>query len=91
MMAKKSFIQAPQPKALSDAEIAHFVEKGIGKDNGVTGNEAGSKETLMRLAFLLPVRQHNRFKSACALQGLKMADEIRAFIQERTEELEKGL
>jgi hypothetical protein len=45
----------------------------------------------MRLAFLLPVRQHNRFKSACALQGVKMADEIRAFIQERTEELEKGL
>jgi hypothetical protein len=81
-MSKKSFTAAPQPKTLSPAEITRYVEKGPGKDNGATDTE-------MRLAFLLPKRLHNRFKSACAARGLKMAEEIRALVERRTEELER--
>jgi hypothetical protein len=44
----------------------------------------------MRLAFVLPVKLHSRFKSICAAQGIKMADVLRLFVERRTEELERG-
>ena len=81
-MSKKSFITAPQPRTLSPAELG-FVDKGPGKDHVPTEKE-------MRLAFLLPVRLHSRFKSICAARGLKMAEEIRTLVERRTEELERG-
>jgi hypothetical protein len=43
----------------------------------------------MRLAFLLWVGLHSRFKSAWAARGLKMAEEIGTLVERRTEELER--
>jgi hypothetical protein len=44
----------------------------------------------MRLAFLLPVRLHTRFKIVRAARQQRMADEIRVFLERRIEELEIG-
>jgi hypothetical protein len=82
-MPKKSFVSAPQPKELSPAVMQHYVNQGGGKDHVPTEKE-------MRLAFLLPAVLHSRFKSVCASRGVKMADEIRTFVERRTHELEKG-
>jgi hypothetical protein len=78
----KAFNTAPQPKTLSSAD-KHFIEKGPGKDNVPSSRE-------VRLAFLLPMPLHSRFKSLCASRGLKMADEIRGLLERRIEELESG-
>jgi hypothetical protein len=82
-MAKKSFVEAPPPpKALSAADLG-FINNGPGKDNVPA-------EAEMRLAFVLPVSLHTRFKSICATRRIKMADELRIFVERRTAELEKG-
>lgn len=83
-MANKSglFATATQPKVLSSVE-ERFINNGPGKDNVPA-------EAEMRLAFVLPVSLHTRFKSVCAARRIKMADELRLFVERRTAELEKG-
>jgi hypothetical protein len=81
-MTKKTFAEAPQPKTLSPEDEA-FIKNGPGKDNAPAEPE-------MRLAFVLPISLHTRFKSVCAARRLKMADEMRILVEKRTEELEKG-
>ena len=40
-------------------------------------------ESMKRLTIDIPASLHSRIKSQCALQGSKMADEIRLLLEER--------
>jgi hypothetical protein len=71
-----------RPKRLSAADLG-FINNGPGKDNVPDEEE-------IRLAFVLPVSLHTRFKSICATRRIKMADELRLFVERRTAELERG-
>ncbi len=53
--------------------------------NGNTSNEP-----VKRLTIDVPVSLHQRVKSQCALQGLKMADVIRELLEQRFEEPAKA-
>lgn len=43
---------------------------------------------IVRLTIDVPETDHTRFKTACAMTKRKMVDEVRAFIERRTAELE---
>jgi len=45
---------------------------------------------MKRLTIDLEATQHTRFKSLCAQQGLKMADELRRLLDLRIAEIERG-
>jgi hypothetical protein len=62
----KAFKETPQPPmpTLSAAAL-NYVEKGPGKDR------VSQKDQEMRLAFLLPVRLHTRFKPFVRPGGLR--------------------
>ncbi|WP_437191122.1 hypothetical protein [Planctomicrobium sp. SH527] len=49
-------------------------------------NGNASSEPVKRLTIDVPVSLHQRVKSQCALQGLKMADVIRELLEQRFEE-----
>lgn len=91
-MSKKSFATAPRPKPLAPETIDAYVHGGAGHDT--RSAEAPPRvETLQagaikRLSIDLPEEMHRRFKVACAATGRKMANELTAFIEQRTEELE---
>jgi hypothetical protein len=89
-MATKTFSQAPKPKPLTDDEISAFEKGGVGHDNGPSRLErlAAVKEPTKRLSLDLPETTHRRFKTACSATGRKMVQEIEAFIDARTVELE---
>lgn len=92
-MATKTFSQAPKPKPLTDSDIAAFEQGGIGHDNGsLAGGKRERKtpaqEPTKRLSLDLPESKHRRFKTACSATGHKMVEEIEAFIDARTTELE---
>ncbi len=92
-MATKTFSQAPKPKSLSDEEIAAFEKGGAGHDNGtlVRGKAERAtrpQEPTKRLSLDLPESKHRRFKTACSATGNKMVEEVEAFIDARTTELE---
>ena len=73
-------------KALSDKQIAKFVESGAGNDKPHTPTI--DSEALTRLPVYLPKGLHRRFKIACMMTGVSMAREVREFIERRTAELE---
>lgn len=83
MTAKPKFSTAPKPAALT-AEQAAFIDKGRGKDRVTPVND----EPTHRLSIDLPRRLHARYKSACALAGIKMAPDLITYIEKRTAELE---
>jgi hypothetical protein len=92
-MAAKTFSTAPKPKQLTDEEIAAFEKGGAGHDNGVPVAGGRARNTLpeeptKRLSLDLPESKHRRFKAACSATGHKMVQEIEAFIDARTRELE---
>jgi hypothetical protein len=91
-MAAKTFSTAPKPKRPTDEEIAAFEKGGVGHDNGVPARgrarKAPSEEPTKRLSLDLPESKHRRFKAACSATGHKMVQEIEAFIDTRTRELE---
>ena len=94
-MAPKTFSQAPKPKPLTDDDIAAFERGGVGHDNGTLGQGSGKRaaattqERMKRLSLDLPESKHRRFKTACSATGHKMVEEIEAFIDARTTELEE--
>jgi hypothetical protein len=91
-MAAKTFSTAPKPKRPTDEEIAAFEKGGAGHDNGVSAGgrarQAPPEEPTKRLSLDLPESKHRRFKAACSATGHKMVQEIEAFIDTRTRELE---
>ena len=46
-------------------------------------SEAAGGERLKRLTIDVPLSLHSRIKAQCAVRGTKMADEIRALLEER--------
>jgi hypothetical protein len=92
-MAPKTFSQAPKPKSLPDDDITAFERGGVGHDNGTLVRERPQRitppqEPMKRLSLDLPESKHRRFKTACSAIGHKMVQEIEAFIDARTAELE---
>jgi hypothetical protein len=92
-MATKTFSQAPKPKPLTDDDIFAFERGGVGHDNGTLARDrheriAPPQERTKRLSLDLPESKHRRFKTACSATGHKMVEEIEAFIDVRTAELE---
>lgn len=90
-MTKKSFKAAPTPIAPQADAIDRFVQSGPGKDS-VAGNtqmqKAVNEEPLKRLTIEVPKSLHTRFKALCAQHETKMADEFRAFMERRCQELD---
>lgn len=93
-MATKTFSQAPKPKPLTDDEITAFERGGVGHDTSVPVRGRAEQpprapqEPTKRLSLDLPESKHRRFKAACSATGNKMVQEIEAFIDARTAELE---
>lgn len=58
-------------------------------DDWVAGHGTGTRspaEKTARLTIDLPMSLHARFKSACALRGTRMVDEVREFIEKRVQQ-----
>lgn len=92
-MATKTFSQAPKPKPLTDDDITAFERGGVGHDNDTLARGRPQRivppqEPTKRLSLDLPESKHRRFKTACSATGHKMVQEIEAFIDARTIELE---
>lgn len=92
-MATKTFSTAPKPKQPTDDQIAAFEKGGLGHDNGSltkakSERKAPIQEATKRLSLDLPESKHRRFKTACSATGHKMVQEIEAFIDARTAQLE---
>lgn len=68
----------------ADAQIAVKVEtsKSVNTETRISG-------PIVRLTIDLPESDHTRFKTACVMTKRKMVDEVRAFIEQRTAELER--
>ncbi|MEO0399635.1 MAG: hypothetical protein AAF224_09490 [Pseudomonadota bacterium] len=99
----KTFKAAPQPKRLEDIDIEAFETAGTGHDRKPSNvgtrkstnpdshkptMEDDREEPTSRLSIDLPESVHRRFKTACSATGKKMTEEIIAFLQKRTLELE---
>ena len=85
-MAAKNFKTAPKPKTPAPEQIDAFVNAGSGTD---TKEPDRAGEATKRLSIDLPESLHTRFKVACTKAHTKMAGEIIAMIEKRTNELEK--
>lgn len=70
---KKVAIGAKPTKAKSEASADDWVEK----------RASASQEVMKRLTIDVPASLHGRIKAQCALRGEKMADAIRALLEER--------
>ena len=103
-MSKKSFTAAPKPKQPTADEIEAFERGGAGHDRAAPASmpapaparaEAAPRAApaapgpVKRLSIDLPAVMHTRFKAACSATGRKMNDELQAFIDRRTAELEE--
>jgi hypothetical protein len=80
---------------LTDSDIAAFEKGGIGHDNasppaGLGHDRKPPQERTKRLSLDLPESKHRRFKAACSATGHKMVEEVEAFIDSRTAELESA-
>jgi len=58
----------PAPQASADAWV---------------NNRSGTTEPTKRFTFDIPLSLHQQVKSQCALQGLKMSDVVREFLERR--------
>src|SRR5512144_351090 len=92
-MATKTFSQAPKPKPLTDEDILAFENGGVGHANSARSINRPNRlpspqEPTKRLSLDLPESKHRRFKTACSATGHKMVQEIEAFIDARTADLE---
>jgi ParG len=98
-MTTKTFSKAPKPRPPTPDEIAAFEKGGAGHDTRLSDprlsdqggrpvHEQSAREQTKRLSLDLPESKHRRFKTACSAAGHKMVEEIEAFIDARTAELE---
>ena len=83
-MSKKITMTA-RPRAVSSSQADNWV-KGPSHETPLP-KEAPAGAT-KRLTIDLPEDTHTRFKTACARHRTKMVEEITAFIERRTAELE---
>jgi hypothetical protein len=72
-MSKKVAISAkPAPAAREPSAEAWVKQRQVSAD-----------EPMKRFTIDVPAQLHRRIKAQCALQGVKMADEIRRLLEER--------
>lgn len=92
-MSKKTFSAAPKPKQQpTDDQILAFERGGAGHDTTRADKPVAKTmpdEPTKRLSLDLPASLHTRFKTACSATDRKMAGELQAFIEQRTQELEE--
>lgn len=92
-MSKKTFSAAPKPKQQpTDDQILAFERGGAGHDTTQADKpvfKTVPDEPTKRLSLDLPASLHTRFKTACSATDRKMVGELQAFIEQRTQELEK--
>jgi len=94
-MSKKSFASRPKPNR-DPAALDALVQSGPVKDvkSVNTETQKGRKaetqksEPTARLTVDMPKSLHQRFKAACVLEGTKMNDELRRYIERRVAEME---
>jgi hypothetical protein len=86
-VAKKSFIEIPQPKQPNPDEISRFIEGGTGKDRAAHVN-VSIKEPQIQLPIAMPKSLQQRYKAGCARRGIKMAEDIRSYIEKRVKQFE---
>lgn len=77
-VTQKAVQQDTQTPAFTEAQKTTHTETQVSVD----------KEPTARLTVDLPQSVHRRFKAVCGLAGLRMNEEIRRFIEQRTAELE---
>lgn len=70
--------------AKAEAKIAAKAET-----SDSTNTETRNAGAVARLTIDLPESVHTRFKTACVMTKRKMVEEVRAFIEQRTAELER--
>lgn len=95
-MRKKTFLNTPTPKPLKADEIDQFISGGPGRDqdnpqtrNSVNAEVRESANTdMVRLTIDMPRPLHRRYKADCASRGVKMAEEIRAYVERALTPLE---
>ena len=94
-MPQKDFTTVRRPPTAD--QISAFERGGIGQDTRthIPANverrepaKVAKIEETRRLSIDLPKSLHVRFKAACAATDRKMIDEVMAFIERRTAELE---
>lgn len=91
-MNKKTFKAAPRPSVpLAPDAIDRFVNEGPGRDivSVKAETQKSVEEPTARLTVDMPQSLHRSFKALCSAAGLRMNDEIRRFIEQRTEELKE--
>ena len=71
MSKKVAFGPKPTPAATPDQWVENRESEG------------GAGERIKRLTIDIPMSLHVRIKTQCASRGTKMADEIRALLEER--------
>ena len=72
-MSKKVTLSVKPTEAAREATAEAWVQHG----------RHAVDEPMKRFTIDVPAHLHRRIKSQCALQGVKMADEIRRLLEER--------
>lgn len=76
----------PSLRTPEKADLQNSAKAGTHKP---TNTETQISVPIVRLTIDLPEPAHTRFKTACAMTKRKMVEEVRAFIEQRTAELER--
>jgi hypothetical protein len=71
-MSKKVAISAKPAPAVRESSAEAWVKQ----------RQVAAEEPMKRFTIDVPERLHRRIKAHCALQGVKMADEIRRLLDE---------
>lgn len=72
-----------------EAENTETQIAGNAETNNSANTETRNIGPVARLTIDLPEAVHTRFKTACVMTKRKMVEEVRAFIEQRTAELER--
>ena len=85
-MSKTPF-RMPQRAEAPAAKLDHWVAGGEGASVAPDGAPPRPERPgkVARLTIDLPPELHAKFKSACALRGTKMIEEVRRFIEDWTQ------
>lgn len=85
-MSKTPFRMPPRA-ATPEAKLDQWVEGGEGAATSPESAPRPDRSTgkMARLTIDLPSELHAKFKSACALRGTRMIDEVRRFIEDWTQ------
>jgi hypothetical protein len=84
----KTFATAPKP---GSREALEAYERGGPGHDTKAQKHIDTPVAIKRLSINMPAGLHYRFKVACTRADVVMADEVLAFIERRTAELEKSL